>query len=489
MRIGDWLNSRRWIAAASLLAAATFAPWGVAHAYTYQVIYYFCSLENCQDGATPSSPLVLDTQGNLYGTTKLGGYNMGWFDSGTTFELTPSSGQEWGYVKLRDFCHTPFCQEGAIPSGPLTYAGANRGRLYDGTSPLFGTTLYSAGDCRDQTYACAAGVAYGLKPDGTPTKWSTITMRKFPGYRDPMSGLSMDGLGDLFGIRAERLLELTHPTPGGEWGLAEIYQFCTKPACADGWYPNSAMIFDRAGNLYGTTLYGGGTSGSPATSGGILYELMPPTTQQGKWTQTVLHVFCPSGNCPNGAPDGAYPNAPLLMDGSGNLYGTTESGGSGGPDVSGGGTAFILTPPTVKGKKWTYTVLYNFCSDYVGGSVDGCVDGIGPNGGLVMDADGNLYGTTPLGGLYGSGTVFELSPPAVSGGMWTETVLYNFCAPSATDPSSCPGATYSTNLGFYPTTGLVMDRAGNLYGVTQYGGIDISANDNNGAGVVFELVK
>src|SRR5664280_840402 len=203
----------------------------------------------------------------------------------------------------------------------------------------------------------------------------------------------------------------------------------------DGVGPRASLIFDAAGNLYGTTRIGG-TYGS-----GTVFELMP--VAGGTWTEQVLHSFG------NGA-DGREPVAGLILDTAGNLYGTTVAGGT-----YGDGTVFELTPAA--GGNWTEQVLHNFNSDGT--------DGTNPNAGLIFDATGNLYGTTPDGGTYAYyGTVFELTPDG-SGG-WTERVLHSFG--NGTDGSS-------------PYTGLVFDAAGNLYGATLYGGT------YGAAGTVFEL--
>src|ERR1039458_2304305 len=200
----------------------------------------------------------------------------------------------------------------------------------------------------------------------------------------------------------------------------------------DGFGPYYAgLIFDAAGNLYGTTLYGGSYGGAPGT-GGTVFELTPAAG--GGWTEKVLYSF---GNVADA--DGANPFAGLVFDAAGNLYGTTYAGGT-----YRNGTVFELTPAA--GGGWTEKVLHNFNNNGT--------DGATPLAGLILDAVGNLYGTTQVGGTYNYGTVFELTP--VAGGGWTEKVLHTF---NGTD-------------GFEPSAGLIFDAAGNLYGT---------------AGVVFEL--
>src|SRR5580704_868352 len=194
---------------------------------------------------------------------------------------------------------------------------------------------------------------------------------------------------------------------------------------SDGASPDAGLVFDSAGNLYGTT-YSGGSHGS-----GTVFELAPAAG--GKWKEKVLYSFSHSS-------DGFGPAAALIMDGAGNLYGTAAGGGA-----HSAGLVFELTPET--GGGWTETVLHDFSP------------GTAPLSGLVRDAAGNLYGT---GGAGGIGLVFELLPS--SGGSWTAKVLYKF----------------NTTDGFFPQGGLLLGASGNLYGTTEYGGTD-------SYGTVYEL--
>ena len=148
---------------------------------------------------------------------------------------------------------------------------------------------------------------------------------------------------------------------------------------------------DKSGNFYGTTLYGG----NDPSGAGTVFELTP-STPAGEWTESVLWNFGDDA-------DGAGLNAGLIIDTSGNLYGTTSGGGTSGAN----GTVFELTPPSTSGGAWTESVLWNF-----GNGTDGTI----PVAGLIMDASGNLYGTTDSGGMYNGGTVFELMPPSTVGG-------------------------------------------------------------------------
>ncbi len=219
-----------------------------------------------------------------------------------------------------------------------------------------------------------------------------------------------------------------------------LYSFGGVPN--DGLNPVSALVADGSGNLYGTAQNGG------ALQGGTVFELTPQ--MDGTWTETTIYNFCTLSNCF----DGFWPQAGLVFDGGGNLYGTASSGGATCPKSSNRcGTAFELSPPQQPGGSWSLSVLYNFCSNFQSGI---CLDGFAPNSQLVFDASGNLYGTTSSGGMNGFGGVaFELSPGSTG---WTETVLYTFCSTGGT----CKD-------GDLPN-GLAFDTLGKLFGTTAHGG-------------------
>lgn len=260
----------------------------------------------------------------------------------------------------------------------------------------------------------------------------------------------------------------------------------------DGGDPATRIVFDAAGNGYGTTV-SGGTFGY-----GTVFELK--RMSGGKFEETVLHNF-------SGIPDGKNPYGGVTLDSAGDLYGTTVAGGNGGTCVGDGcGTVFELQP---SGSGWTESVIYNFA---------GGTDGSGAGGGVIFDKSGNLFGMTPDGGTGSLGTVYELSP--VSGGQWQEKVIHSFtggadggvgslglllsdAAGNLYGVAEIGGASssgtifrlspsgqnwrFTTLYAFkgqpdagFPYGGLISDAAGNLYGTTYYGG-------TTGAGAVFEL--
>jgi hypothetical protein len=268
-------------------------------------------------------------------------------------------------------------------------------------------------------------------------------------------------------------LALTVPA-SAEWKEKVLYSF---QGGTDGSIPAGGVIFEKEGNLYGLTIYGGSTACPPGWCG-TFYQLSPPPQKGGKWTETILYVF--KGHNQN---DGSSPSGSLISDSAGNFYGVTGYGGSG-PCVlfgtaTGCGTVFELSPPAQKGGAWTETVLYNF---------QGGKDGDLPTGPLVFDSTGNLYGATLFGGgkgttcnaFYGGqcGSIFELSPPKTKRGKWTEKVLHGFAGIGA-------GKQYGD--GASPNGGLALDNSGAIYGTTFIGGYNCPHNSEQGCGSVFKL--
>jgi len=310
-------------------------------------------------------------------------------------------------------------------------------------------------------------------------EWKEKVLYSFQGLPDgslPVGGIVFDAAGNLYGATTEggssscpsvgqcgTVFQLTPPVKQGDpWTETVLYIFKGNKF-GDGATPAGGLIIDKAGNLYGTTAYGG--TGNCVLLGlklgcGAVYELSPPKQKGGKWTETVLYSF-PT------AKQGYLPQGDLVFDASGNLYGATSFGGGHGTTCNGFyqycGAVFELSPPRTKGGKWTEKVLHGFRSG---------TDGADPNGGLVLDSKGNVYGTTFGGGdengpcgKVGCGTAFELKPPAVKGGgAWTEKILHRFTA---------------ANDGGEPNGGLVFDTKGALYGGANGGA--------KGGGVVFRL--
>jgi hypothetical protein len=278
----------------------------------------------------------------------------------------------------------------------------------------------------------------------------------------PVAPLVADAKGNLYGTTGAggagpncvgdegcgTVFELIAPSsPSGQWREAVLYAFTGG---SDGAFPRGGLIFDSAGNLYGTTLWGGDLNNTFCVDGtglslgcGVAFELSPPARPGQAWTEAVLHAFELGGT------DGAYPDSSLVLDGSGNFFGTAESGNL----VSNGGVVFELSPAV--GGTWTESILYSFTC----GS-DGCV----PSGPLSFDRYGNLYGTTSQGGENNYGAVFQLVPP-VGSGQWVENSLLTF------DGSN----------GANPYGGVLLDPSGDLFGTTMNGGVQKD-------GLAFELV-
>ena len=270
------------------------------------------------------------------------------------------------------------------------------------------------------------------------------------------NGLTPDAKGNLYGTTSDGVaFEVSPPEVAGDpWTETVLYRFTGG---ADGGHPSSSLIFDNAGNLYGTAQVGGqsATYECSLAGCGVVFQLSPPAQPGGAWTETTLYAFL-------GSPDGNTPWAGLIFDKSGNLYGTTFSGGGSNNRDIGCGTAFLLSPPKATGGNWTETVLNRFTCGANGGN---------PYAGLAFAPGGagpaeRLYGTLSSGGVQGHGVVFELTPPA-EGGLWIETAIHHFMDG---DP----------NDGANPQDAPTFDSAGNLYGTTLLGG---SAE----AGTVFRL--
>jgi hypothetical protein len=360
-----------WIAASCILALFGMLPVfssSTPPAGREKVIYSF---QGGTAGASPMSDLILDSAGNLYGTTELGGGT----GNGTVFELK---------------------------------------RTQDG--------------------------------------WKERVLYSFMGGADsgePQAGVTFDKSGNLYGTTQGTVFKLT-PNSGGGWTESVIYTFNCSSGTA-GCNPQGNLVFDVNGNLYGTTSSGaGGNCGKYNNGCGAVFELIPHTN--GSWTEATIHSFAGAPN------DGAVPVAGLVLDSAGNFYGTTQYGGGGSCGrystiPPGCGTSYKLT---FSGDTWTETVLYS--------TVRGGGFGIYPSGELFVDNASHLMGVTLEGGD-GIGTVFELNYRENKG--WQQTQLHIF---------------HWNPDGGFPSGRLIPDTKGDLFGVTSKGGAKQSSE-----GTVFEL--
>jgi uncharacterized repeat protein (TIGR03803 family) len=365
------------------------------------------------DGADPYAGLIMDSAGNFYGTTNQGGAH----GFGTVFELVNSSGS---YSEKVLYSFAGYSSgDGAYPYASL---------VMDSSGNLYGTTTNGGPN--------NAGTVFELvNSSGTYTE-NVLYSFNYSAGAYVVGGLIIDGTGNLYGTTSQggangygTVFELVNSA--GTYSEQTLYSF-TKTG-GNGTYPYAGLIMDATGNLYGTTSQGG------AGNWGTVFELV---NSSGSYSEQVLYSFTNAGG------DGAYPYAPLVMDSSGNLYGTTSVGGAGNS-----GTVFELV-----NSAGTYSekVLYSFLPS----------NGDGSNpyyGALIMDSSGSLFGTAPSGGV-GGGAAFEL---VNSSGAYSEKVLYSFA-------NGC------SSSGLSPYGGLVMDSSGNLYGTTQGGG-------TSGGGTVFSL--
>jgi uncharacterized repeat protein (TIGR03803 family) len=308
------------------------------------------------------------------------------------------------------------------------------GVIFDASGNLYGTTFYGG------TYG--SGTVYELTP-GT-SGWTETVLHSFNGTgldgSWPNNNVVLDASGNIYGTTffggafgVGTVFELSAATGGG-WTEKILHNFTAKGG--DGTYPHTGLVFDTSGNLYGTA------SGGGANSDGIVFELSPAVG--GGWTESV---FSFSGT------NGAFPYGGVIIDGSGNLYGTTSSGGSSSACHLGCGTVYELTP--IAGGGWTEKVLHSFNN----------TDGANPAAAVVFDAAGHLFGMTGQGGAYNYGGVFELVHTA--GGSWRAKILHNF---------------NNTGDGYNPAGALITDAGGNVYGTTSNGGA-------YGHGTVFELKR
>lgn len=396
----------RRLVSAIVLGGVLLLAGQAVRAQTYSILHTFTG---GSDGGGPYAGLTIDRAGNLYGTTTYGGQGYG-----SVFELS-FRGTGWSFHPIYKF------GGGSDGEGPLSRV------IIGPNGTLYGTTYAGGNVSCDGGQGC--GTVFNLKPRPIACPAAFCTWRKTVLYRfnggndgaNPLLGdLVFDHAGNIFGstgngggvacsgLGCGTVFELS--PVAGAWQENVLYAF----SGSDGENPYAGVVFDQAGNLYGTTKFGG-----PAANGTV-FRLGPNGSG---WTESVLYGFA-------GQNDGYWPVGGLIFDALGNLYGTTISGGA-----NGGGIAFAVTP------QGSENVIFSFAGGPSGGVY----------GSLTMDAAGNLYGITYDDGAFGNGAVFRLSP---SPNGWIYTDLHDFTGSD----------------GRCPYGNLVIDASGNLYGTTEAGG-------------------
>jgi uncharacterized repeat protein (TIGR03803 family) len=404
--------------ATSLILFAALSGASPAHAQSFNVLHAFTG---GADGASPGAGLTMDQAGNFFGTTEHGGPN-GPNGYGIVFTLTPG-GSGWILTPLYSFAGG---DDGALPQARVIIGPD--GSLY-GTTTSGGGTGCGGNGC---------GTVFNLRPPlnasaNALSGWTETVLYQFRGGNDgsvPLGDLVFDQSGHLYGTTSRggstqqgTVYKLT--SSNGSWTESILHSFTGG---LDGGQPAAGVIFNSAGQLFGTTQSGG------AFGHGLVFQL---ASGQSGWLESAVYSFL-------NLTDGANPVGGLVFDSSGNLYGSTSSGGNG------GGAIFELTP--LLSGIWTMTVLYDFTGQAGGG----------PHASLMMDAAGHLYGTTYKDGADGYGSVPKLS---LSNGSWVQTDLHNF--------------TFGSD-GAEPVASLSLDTSGNLYGTALAAG-------EYGYGVVFQI--
>jgi len=399
-------SSRLRIRSVAFTISAILMTVGICVAATEQVIYNFP-----KTGSGAGVVLTGDA-GRMYGTAPTGGKTACYLGCGLIFEFGGAN-----YHVLYEFSGGA---DGAYPTGKM---------VLDGIGDLYA--------------AVNGGGAYGyggvVKLSRGAVGWIETTLYSFNPNNgvdgsNPAGGLTMDAGGNLYGTTIYgganggigTVYKLTNYR--GTWTYSKLYGFFPRP---DGQYPRGEVIFDSAGNIYGTTVYGG------ASDLGSVYELSPGSG--GTWTERIIYTF-----------DGTYgqtPEGPVSMDAAGNLYCLTNSGGA-----RSEGTAMELTPNS--NGTWSPVLLHSF-----GGQGDGGF----PNGGLTPGGGGAFYGTTFIGGANNGGVVFRLKQQ--SNGQWSESLLHSFSL---------------ANDGYSPVSGVTVGPGNALFGGTGYGG-------TNSDGVIYEV--
>jgi uncharacterized repeat protein (TIGR03803 family) len=390
---GRW-KIRAWMAVVAAVAVLVAGVWVFratrpATAAVEQVLYSFTGRDG--DGAHAAAAVARGENGHLYGTNSHGGR----FGKGAIYELRPTGpagvGHEAQWTEIVIYSFTGG-SDGNDPFAMLT--AGEHGELYGVTQ-------------RGGSFG--KGTVFQLAP-GASGAWIQRVVHQFAGRPDginPRPDLILGKNGALYGTTADgglpggdegfgTVFELAPPsTPGGEWKEQVLYRF--TGANGDGANPFGNVVWGADGSLYGTTF--GGPTGP-----GSVYRLSPPADPEGAWTETVLRRFALNSD------EGRSPVGDLAMGADGTVYGTAQWGG-----ISENGVVFSLQRPESGVGDWKFTVLHRFTS-HIGDAAE-------PTSGVLIGADGSLYGTTVKGGTWGNGAVYRLTPGR---GQWTETVLYSF---------------------------------------------------------------
>jgi uncharacterized repeat protein (TIGR03803 family) len=403
---------------------------------TLKVLYAFQG-PGADDGQLPYAAPLMDSKGDLYGTTYYGGSH----GLGTVYRLHRTKDGAWKETVLHSFAGG---SDGSHVAG---------GVVMDSSGNLYGGTEYGGDPACGNGFGC--GVVYQLTP-GKAGAWTETVLYNFPQPRKgsqfggPLATLTLDGKDTLYGTTVFNdvckgynygsVFKLKHVQ--GVWKENDIHKFCFD----DGEAPEyGALVLDGAGNIFGTAAFGG-----PNYGDGVVFELSP--SGHNTWTFTHLHDFNTENDDGGGLAGG------ITLDSAGNIYGAN----GGGPLAL--GAIYELSP---SGGTWTESILYAF---------NGSPDGQTPFQNPIFDASGNLWGTTYSGGqtatCQGCGVIYKLVPKG--GGQWSEKVVYNFATQNG-------GAD-----GYNPLSGLIADANGNFYGTTTRGG-NYNLCGQIGCGVVYEF--
>ena len=422
-----------------LLVLTTLA----AQAQTYTVVHSFTG---GADGSTPRSGVTPDGAGNYYGTTANGGFqgqNCGQQGCGTVYKLTKKNGA-WVLTNLYSFKGG---SDGAWPTARVVFGS-------DGA--VYGTTFSGNGNsCTNN----GCGTVFRLTPPVSPCHavscpWTETILYRFSGPDGQLPGgeLIFDHSGNIYGTTVAggsgewgAVYKLTHAN--GHWTESVLYNFTGQD---DGGTPSGGVIFDNAGNLWGTTSSGGWNSLPDFYGPGVLYELTPNGSG---WTDHTIYKFTDSSG------DAGIPVASLVLASDGTMYGTSSMGGSGlctyNTYYQGCGTVFTVAQQSVA------PLFFNFpvASETPGMS--------GPTASVTLDSQRNVYGTAFAAGQFDAGSVFKLTFPN-----YGYSSLHDFTGHSD---------------GGYPSSNVVIDSSGNMFGTGMAGGNSTICTMQGGCGVIWQI--